>query len=68
MRLRLDLPPAKLMAVTPEEPAVDVKTETNLWGFDRLAAAYGTVMLEASHGLALPEWDAITSLGKEAGV
>jgi hypothetical protein len=66
MRLRLDLPPAKLMAVTPEEPAVDVKTETNLWGFDRLRVAYGTTMVEAGHPrLEIPEWEAICALGRK---
>jgi hypothetical protein len=67
MRLRCDLPAAKLLTVNTDQPAVDVKTDTNLWGFDRLRVAYGTTMVEESEPtLAIPEWAAICGLGKEA--
>ena len=62
MQSRCELPPAKLFAVTPEAPAVDVKTETNLWTFDKLTVAY-----PPSHPctgpLNLPEWSLLARLG-----
>lgn len=63
MRRRCDLPPGRLLHMGGDLVAVDVKTDTNIWSFDRLAEAYPALDYRTSP-LPIPEWPALAQLGR----
>jgi hypothetical protein len=62
MTARCKLPVAKLIQVGREMPAVDVKTEGNLWGFDQLRAYYPSLRCIPGPLRGIPEWSRIVRL------
>lgn len=65
MTKTLRLPPARLFVPSPEQLAVDIKTETNIWSFDTLLDVFkdtGCVLPDSSELHSLPEWQEIRAL------
>jgi hypothetical protein len=50
--------------VSTERTSVDVKTETNIWGYQRLVEAYRVLEPVKETRLDIPEWEQLVALGE----
>jgi hypothetical protein len=64
MHRKLGLPLHYLLTCTEEAFLVDVKTDVNIWPFEKLKKVYGLYSLSTEGNLdTLPEWEMIRELG-----
>lgn len=61
MTQRLRMPRAHLLEVGPDTVAVDVKTDENIWGFDKMAGTL-RVQVDPPELETLPEWPGLRDL------